>query len=264
MRKEPNKTVAKLRGILGKTQEQFAVMLGVSKDTIVSVENGRNRMSPGLAARIHIATGVNKPDLLENTGKLTSGGDEPYRGSKTEFTLESFHKWQSKVFGTDHRDPAGRKQAAQFFFDQIKGRLEVLLVASTRPGPKGRDRFPAVIQSLESWLQHVYDEFELANEVDEVLREETTFAVTNRLSIGFLRDAMKQGNPMKFKFKDSKKYKDTDKIVVEYDQYDHWDDPYIPPLERQKIEAANKTSSKAEREWDFEKLFVGLESKKPA
>jgi transcriptional regulator with XRE-family HTH domain len=259
MKTKPNKTVAKLREILGKTQAQFAVMLGVSRDTIVSVENGRNRMSPGLAARIHVATGVSKSDLLENTGKLTTGADEPYTCAKTEYTRESFRKWCEDVFGTDPSNPVGRKQAAQFFFDHIKGRLEVLLVAATRPGLKGRDRFPAVIQSLESWIQYAYEEFELANEVDEVLREETSMPISNRLSVGILRDIVKQSNPMKFKFKDSKKYKDSDIIDVDYDDYEKWDEPYISPLERKK--RAPRSRSEAKHEWDFGSLFLESDSK---
>ena len=73
---------------------------------------------------------------------------------------------------------------------------------------------------------------------------------------------MEQGNPMKFKFKDSKKFKDADLIDVEYDHYDQWDDPYIPPLERQKPKISTKTSSEAKREWNFEELLVKSDSKK--
>src|ERR1035437_1167265 len=134
MKKKPNKTVAKLRNLIGKTQEQFAVMLGVSKDTIVSVENGRNRLTPGLASRIHIATGASQSSLLQDTGVVTVGDDHGYERDASEYTPESFAKWRKNVFGSDPDDQAGRKRAAQFFFDHIKGRLEVLLIAATRPG----------------------------------------------------------------------------------------------------------------------------------
>ena len=250
MKKKPNKTVAKLRNLIGKTQEQFAVMLGVSKDTIVSVENGRNRLSPGLASRTHIATGADEVNLLKNSGKVVTPGSG--RQPEAEYTRKSFDQWRKLVFGPNADDPAGRKKTAQFYFDYIKGRIEVLLLAATRPGVKGHDRFPAVIQSLEGWINHAYEEFELAQEVDEVLREETTFAVPNYVSVGFLRGVMKKGNPMNFKFKDSKKYKDTDVIEVFYDHYDQWDDLYIPSPERKK---PTPSSSKAKRKWDISHLF---------
>src|ERR1039458_943391 len=179
MKTKPNKTVAKLREILGKTQAQFAVMLGVSRDTIVSVENGRNRLRPGLAYRIHIATGVNQVNLLENTGVLMTGDQDPYGRGISEYTRESFEEWRNNVF-YEGDDPAGRKKTAQYFFDHLKGRIEVLLIAATRPGLKGRDRFPAVMQSLEGWIAAVYRGFEVAKEGDEVLREETFEIASDR------------------------------------------------------------------------------------
>jgi DNA-binding XRE family transcriptional regulator len=106
--------VAKLREILGKTQAQFAVMLGVSRDTIVSVENGRNRLRPGLAARIHIATGVNQVNLLENTGVLMTGDQDPYGRGISEYTRESFEEWRNNVF-YEGDDPAGRKKNRAIF-----------------------------------------------------------------------------------------------------------------------------------------------------
>ena len=259
MKTKPNRTVAKLRDILDKTQEQFAVMLGVSKDTIVSVENGRNRLTRALVSRIHVATGADPASLLENAGNVMFTGTDGSRREKCEYTKESFTAWRKDVFCPNADDPAGRKRTAQFFFDQIKGRLEVLLIAATRPGRKNRDRFPAVIQSLEQWINFVYEDFELAEEVDEVLREETTFPVANNLSVGFLREAMKQGNPMKFKFKDSKKYKDDDIIEVTCDYYDKWDDPYIPPPERKKPQS--KSGSKAKQNWEFSRLFPKSDKK---
>ena len=257
MKKKPNKTVAKLRKLIGKTQEQFAVMLGVSKDTIVSVENGRNRLTPGLASRIHVATGASPSSLLANTGVLMVADHYGHERGTSEYTKGSFEKWRKDVFGPNPDDPASRKRAAQFFFDMMKGRLEVLLMAASRPGLKGKDRFPAVLQSLEQWINYVYEDFELAKEVEEVLREETAFPVTSNLSVGFLRDAMKKGNPMKFKFKDSKKFKDSDVIEVTYDHFDQWDDPYIPSPERTKSKPPVRP-----RKWDSSLLFPELDSKK--
>jgi DNA-binding XRE family transcriptional regulator len=53
--------VSELRKVIGKSQTQFAAMIGMSKDTVISVENERNRLSRNLAKRIEIATGA---DLL--------------------------------------------------------------------------------------------------------------------------------------------------------------------------------------------------------
>src|ERR1035441_8280186 len=57
--KNPGQLVAKLRKVIGKSQTQFAAMIGVSKHTIISVENGRiKQLSKDLARRIQIATGA--------------------------------------------------------------------------------------------------------------------------------------------------------------------------------------------------------------
>ena len=42
---QPNQAVRALRKIIGLTQAEFAVMLGVSKDAVVSWEIGRNELS---------------------------------------------------------------------------------------------------------------------------------------------------------------------------------------------------------------------------
>src|ERR1039457_1366000 len=62
--------IAESRHSTGMSQARFAAMLGVSKDTIISVENGRNRLSASLARRLRFATGGNNLALLEGTGKL--------------------------------------------------------------------------------------------------------------------------------------------------------------------------------------------------
>ena len=58
MKKSPNKTVKQLRKILGKSQRDFAAMLGVSVDLIKSVECGRAALADKLIMRIAFSTGA--------------------------------------------------------------------------------------------------------------------------------------------------------------------------------------------------------------
>ena len=53
-----NKAVRALRKIIGLTQAEFAVMIGASKDAVVSWEIGRNELSATFARRIALVTGV--------------------------------------------------------------------------------------------------------------------------------------------------------------------------------------------------------------
>ena len=55
---QANEAVRALRKIIGLTQADFAVMIGVSKDAVVSWEIGRNELSATFARRIALVTGV--------------------------------------------------------------------------------------------------------------------------------------------------------------------------------------------------------------
>ena len=82
-RKDSGRLVAQIRKIIGKSQSQFAALVGVSKHTIISVENGRNELSKNLTRRIYIATGAQILDgkfrlqptfnvpVADPTGKIT-------------------------------------------------------------------------------------------------------------------------------------------------------------------------------------------------
>ena len=55
-----NQAVRALRKIIGLTQAEFAVIMGVSKDAVVSWEIGRNELSATYARRIALVTGVDE------------------------------------------------------------------------------------------------------------------------------------------------------------------------------------------------------------
>ena len=62
----PANNIARLRRTLGKTQGDFADLLGVSRNTITSVETGRLKLSDKLARRISEETGASSTWLLTN------------------------------------------------------------------------------------------------------------------------------------------------------------------------------------------------------
>lgn len=148
--------VAELRKIIGKSQSQFAAMIGVSIHTVISVENGRNQLSEKLARRIQIATGA---DLLKRSkGKVAAvGGDW--------FTKKLFDEWRSR-FSDDENSAKAR-------FNEIKYWIELVLRAATKPGLAGnRDRLPAVFLSLVDWLNETRKTFKLEQEIDNILEED--------------------------------------------------------------------------------------------
>jgi transcriptional regulator with XRE-family HTH domain len=220
MKKEPNRSVATLRKIIGKTQEQFAVMLGVSKDTIVSVENGRNRLSEPLAWRIYAATGANLGDLSEGSGRVGTGGNIFEPGSK-EYTLDFFNKWRTEFIEETDSSYEARERAALKFFDDLKDWIEVLFVAAMLPGHKGKDRFPALMHSLDEWIDTAFEEFQLQRQVDEVLKKRSLKLIKKQERVAMAR-LYKKMDPAGYKFKDSKKLKEKDFVKVEYLDWVRW------------------------------------------
>jgi len=185
--KDSVQLVAQLRDTIKKSQSQFAAMVGVSKHTIISVENGRNQLSKNLARRIQIATGARILDgklrfapeynvpVAESPGKLTQGAAKFLHNRRDGtgkyddlYTRQDFEQWRANFFPSNY-------EAARKSFDKIKQWVEVIFkAAAAKPGIAGnRDRLPAVYQSLVEWLNETRGNFKLEKEVDDILEAET-------------------------------------------------------------------------------------------
>src|SRR5215831_3241858 len=80
-----------LRQKIKRTQDQFAKLLGVSRIYINKIENGEMPISPSLAFRIHILTGISVDELAKGSeGKLLDLIGRPYEE-------QSFTWWQKKL-----------------------------------------------------------------------------------------------------------------------------------------------------------------------
>lgn len=185
-RKDSGRLVAQIRKIIGKSQSQFAALVGVSKHTIISVENGRNELSKNLTRRIYIATGAQILDgkfrlqptfnvpVADPTGKITPEiskflddlRDRTHQ-KQDQYTRQDFEKWRTLFFPSND-------DAAQKSFDQIKPWVEFIFKAAAKPGAAGnRDRLPAVYQSLVEWLNETREAFKLENEIESILEDQT-------------------------------------------------------------------------------------------
>ncbi len=166
---KPIHPVAKLRKIIGKSQTQFASMVGVTKHTIISVENERNQLSRNLAKRIEIATGAN---LLD--------------GKAESYTRADFDYWREKYSQTN-------KAAALKQFEDMKVWLRVVFLAAAKSGRAGnRDRLPAVSLSLAEWLNEAREKFKLEDEIEDVLDDETRDISTSGRPISSLLEEPEQ------------------------------------------------------------------------
>jgi DNA-binding XRE family transcriptional regulator len=168
-RKNPDRLVAELRRVIGKSQAQFAAMIGVSKHTIISVENGRNQLSRNLVKRIQIATGADF-----SHAKLES----PFQVA--QYTHDDFNRWRKTYHQTS--EASARKQ-----FEEMQTWLKVIFLAAAKSGLAGnRDRLPALCLSLGEWLDQSAQNFKLFNEIEDVLEDETRDLSRHAISISHL------------------------------------------------------------------------------
>jgi DNA-binding XRE family transcriptional regulator len=153
--------LADFRRRIGKSQSQFAATIGVSKHTIISLENGRNQLSPKLAKLIRVATGLcvvsPKEENYEHFGQ---------NQHITRYTREDFDRWRAKFKSDD--------KTAQERFDDLKNWILLVFKAAARSGVAGnRDRLPAVYMSLVNWLEETRTTFKLEKETDDLLEDAT-------------------------------------------------------------------------------------------
>lgn len=167
----PGRSVATLREVIHKSQSQFAAMLGVSKHTIISVENGRNGLTPNLARRMYIATGVS---LLKDLFHFVHTPGKNY-------LREDFESWRSSYY-------PGNDKTAKQQFGRMQFWIELLFKSAAKSGTAGnRDRLPALHLSLVEWLETARKEFKLESEIDETLETDTRYIGQERIPMWQLK-----------------------------------------------------------------------------
>jgi transcriptional regulator with XRE-family HTH domain len=162
MKTTPNTAIRELRGIIGRTQAEFATMIGASKDTVVSWENGRNTLSPAFARRIAFATGVDEQALLLNLDTLFFQEDR--RSAPEIYTAEAFERYRKTVRGRSD------EQGARHHLRNCADALELLFMAATTSGGgKVRYRLPAVLDSFMRWCEQTREDFKLGPAITDQL-----------------------------------------------------------------------------------------------
>jgi len=183
MKTRPNKASRELRKILRLTQAGLAAMIGASKDTVVSWELGRNKVSPQFARRLTFATGVESGALLRGRGPLTT--PDPLVGRKP-FTAETFAQHRSTHWGrTD-------EAAARHHLRNCADALRILFLAAARPaGGQNRQQLPAVLESFRQWCEETREDFQLDEPIQAQL-EQRPFKIGQTRTCGEWRRLRKE------------------------------------------------------------------------
>ncbi len=214
MKTKPYHPIRALRTILGQTQTEFAAMIGASKDTVVSWENGRNPLSPTLARRIALVTGVAERSLMKSSGPLLAG----YAVPKHSFSLEDFQGHRKTFWGQTPEENVRRR------IRPCADTLELLFVAAARAGAgEGCSRLPGLMDSFIQWCHQAREDFELGAEIDAELAKREEPLRLNK-SFGQWREMAKTDPTMArlFRFKDNPKKGDQEMLELETEKVPVW------------------------------------------
>jgi hypothetical protein len=180
---------------MGQSQGGFARMIGASRDTVVSWELGRNRVSPAMARRIWLATGAEEEGLIK--GRTPVMAYLPMTG-KMPFTLETLARHRKSPWGRS--DEAAALEHWKLCTDAVR---LVFLAAARTEGEDGRHQLPAVVDSFTAWCQSAVEDFDLMAEIDAQLQKRTRNEMFSKTYREWRRMQREDPDAIRgFKFKD--------------------------------------------------------------
>jgi DNA-binding transcriptional regulator YiaG len=206
-KKSPNKSIVALRGILGRTQEQFAALIGVSLDTVRSWELGRNRLNAKQAQRIRMVTGAEIASLMDGNGVVKEGLGSAYN-------KEYFEYWTKRFARSD------AKQADEWCEGAVQS-IRLLYAAAAAPDSRHKGRLPALHTSLLEWLDRAYADFKLAPQVEYILKKRKR-RNSHTMSYGEWRSAWAAGYREMFSFKNDPQKADDELLRLECIVWPGW------------------------------------------
>jgi transcriptional regulator with XRE-family HTH domain len=155
---QPNEAVRALRKTIGLTQAEFATLIGVSKDAVVSWELGRNELSATFARRIALVTGVDGRMLRLGISVPFSQAEDAHVYTKEDFERHQATEW------------SGTEEAQAERLAHCMDTLELLFRAAARTdGDPPRQRLPGLMDSFMQWSESAREDFKLGPAVDEQL-----------------------------------------------------------------------------------------------
>ena len=164
-RKPPFKNpVRLLREALGKTQPEFARVIGVSPKYLQKIELGERRLTDDLADFLMAAFGVSPDSVKQKRGRpLHLLGDRGHRDLGN-----NIRSWQTYTDTIESWTPGDLRQF-------LLPKLEVLFEAACRKKKAaGAYKFPkaiAVSLRLNRWIDETVDDFGLRQSINAVLAE---------------------------------------------------------------------------------------------
>jgi transcriptional regulator with XRE-family HTH domain len=148
-----------LRAIIGKTQREFALSIGISPIALNRIENGTLRLSRRVAFKIVFETRVDPRCLYGKLRTLRTQAGEPY-------TLEFYNKWKDVSF---FQDEQLKQEASMWATEWIGGWADILFRASVLGYRK--QMWQVCIEILDT-LERCRIDFNLARPIAAILAKE--------------------------------------------------------------------------------------------
>jgi transcriptional regulator with XRE-family HTH domain len=212
-KKFPPNNIRTLRKLFRQTQADFAATIGVSKDAVVSWENGRNPLSEPFARRISRTTGVDERALLK-PGPLWVAYSLPRR----PYTLLEYEHHRKTYWGDSDQKSASRQ------LGPCLDALELLFRAAALAGEDGKAMpLPAVLDAFIVWCRQTEAEFKLLRHIDALL-EKRKMPVTLTHTYGEWRETAKRDPSLvqEFGFKDNQKKPAEESLTLSAEMQPPW------------------------------------------
>ena len=205
---QKNKWLPELRKIIGnRSQKSFAAMIGVSPDTIASIEIGRNKLAVDLASKIRAATGINiQPYFM--------GDDRLLNFDWTPFTNVDFQRWRTRFGGNNE------KQIAEWL-EEATDSLSLILKATQEIGTH-KNHLPALKLSFYDWCNDVIKQFQLAKSLDAILKKERAYI--DEMTMSYRDWRRKEAEPLRayYDFVDNEKEPEEKDLTRRIKTYTPW------------------------------------------
>ena len=146
-----------LRAIIGKTQREFALSIGISPIALNRIENGTLALSAGVLTKIVTETGVDPRSITGRVRALRT-----FREGK-EYVPGYYNQWRESQLGPDKQTAAIRQA------QKISMLVDILFRASVFGR---RTKLWLVWSEIYECLDRCRVKFNLEQPIDEIIKEE--------------------------------------------------------------------------------------------
>lgn len=199
IRGKKNIWLSTIRKTIGKSQSDFASMIGISKNVIIAIENGRSPLHQKLAVKIQIATGASAYHFM-------TGNDQPVDPMGTPYASRHFENWKANYVGN-------KDSEIQRFYELAIDSLLLILLAARESG-RPKNKLPALKQSFGEWCEETVKHFGLKDILNVILKRDRQYVAELTMTYKEWRRKEFKNWGKRYGFKDDKSKPDSENLTL--------------------------------------------------